>query len=799
MSSEIEDLLDSLVPGAGSPVGRSDGDGPGLPAGLGLEVRGLLGRGSSGWVYRAWDPVLGREVAVKVAAAEGGASTRQAVLAEAQQTATLTHPAVLPVHRVVVEGGLLCVLYRLAPAEVLTELLADWRADPEDAWSQSRRLVLLRTVVDAVAAAHAESRVHGDLKPDNIVLGEHDEPYVLDWSGLLWTEGSFSGTASHAAPEQLQGGEAIEASDVYSAAVLVWEVLTLRSFRRRQRREELGAFLARARQLPLPDLQLVGDPALAGVLQLCLASDPRVRPVIGELLAVLDGVITGRTIKLRQREEADALLAEAREFLVRFYEEEPRLTDERRVVEVHRARIPAHAPLSDKDALWRAEDRAEQIVREQGRRWLESYERAVAAIALVPDDEDAHRLLADLWWERLIFAENRGYEVEALLCLHNLARHDRGKYASRLQDLAKVSLSVDALEGTVTLHMLVVDGRRLVPRHGVCHGLPLREHHLSVGSWLAEVRAPGRHPVRVPLAPVRGGHERSMVRMPMADDVLPGWVFVPGGPFRMGSDLAAHEAVAGCTPWVDDLLVAELPVTSGDYLVFLAEQPEQDLDALVPSQRGPWGEEIRWPRDHGGVRLPDGWTPQHPVVGIDFAAALRYASWLSDRLGRTVRLPTEEEWEKAARGVDARAWPWGDVFDPGFCHMRTSLAGVPSPGPVGAFASDISVYGVRDCAGGVREWTTTTWGDGRAVVRGGSWRSDPDDCRIASRAALPREAHDPEVGVRLVMSLRTVHDRRRPSSIVAPGRAKVPTATDGSAWPAACSAWPRGRSPCSVV
>ncbi len=748
MNDDFEAFLDQMIPGAGARPGPAL-EGPGLPAGLQLEPRGLIGRGGSGWVYLAYDPVLAREVAVKVAAPQGGEATRKAVLDEARISARINHPAVVPVHRVVVDEGLLCVIFRAAPRDLLSDLLEAWRDAPDPRWPASARLALVRGVVDAVVAAHGLGLVHGDLKPDNIVVGPHREPYVLDWSGLTWSEGSFSGTATHAAPEQLRGHAATSASDVYSAAVLVWEALTLSALRRRLRREDLGAFVARAASQPLPSMADVGDPALAAVLTRALDPDPARRPASAELLAALDGVITGRADRDRRRAEADALLQGAREHLLRFYELEPRLEEERRVAEVQRAKVPAHAPVSDKQPLWSAQDRAAAMLHGQSLRWLDAFERAVQAVSLVPEDDDAHRLLADLWWERLIYAENHGYEVEVLLCLRNLAQHDRGKYASRLRDEARLTLSVDAPGATLSLARLEAVERRLAPVRAEALALPLVEHRLAVGSWLATVSAPGRATVAVPLAPGRLGHLRVEVALPQPGP--PGWVFVPAGPFRMGGDAAAHESVAACTPWVGDLWVAELPVSAGAWLGFLAEQPPADVPALTPQQAGAWGEPAAWPSGPGGVQLPPGWTPEHPVVGVTRAAAERYAAWLSVRLGRRVRLPTEEEWEKAARGVDGRLWPWGDVFDPAFCHMRSSFPGVPRPGPSGQFAADRSVYGVRDVAGGVRAWTTTTWGDGRVVVRGGCWRSDRDDCRVASRGAQPAEIGDVEVGVRLVM------------------------------------------------
>jgi serine/threonine-protein kinase len=204
----------------------------------------------------------------------------------------------------------------------------------------------------------------------------------------------------------------------------------------------------------------------------------------------------------------------------------------------------------------------------------------------------------------------------------------------------------------------------------------------------------------------------------------PEMVLIPAGKFLMGSDPSKDpDAVDDEQPqrrlYLPDYYIARAPVTNAQYLVFVQRAGHEPPD--------------RWRQ---GKPLKG--SENYPVTNISWRDAVAYCEWLAKVTGEHYHLPSEAEWEKAARGLDGQIYPWGDGWDAGRCNGFE--AGVHTKTPVGAYSPEgDSPYDCVDMAGNVWEWTSSLHRDYPYDPTDGREDLDADGIRVSRGGAYDSE------------------------------------------------------------
>ena len=200
-------------------------------------------------------------------------------------------------------------------------------------------------------------------------------------------------------------------------------------------------------------------------------------------------------------------------------------------------------------------------------------------------------------------------------------------------------------------------------------------------------------------------------------------VLVPSGPFRfrlLGNKLP-----------LDKFFIDRHPVTNEQYADFVREtqypHPPSWADGTYPEHKG-----------------------RHPVTSVNWIDARHYCKWRSSKTGREVRLPTEQEWEKAARGPHGNRYPWGNQFDPERCNVGRGPNGDTTR--VDAYPQGTSSYGCMDMCGNVWEWTDSWFSEKENIIvlKGGSYYFDEEFAPAWIRYQDPKTDRWPDLGFRCV-------------------------------------------------
>jgi serine/threonine-protein kinase len=303
----------------------------------------LLGAGGMGEVHACTDLHIGRVVARKrLHNAPDAVDSVRRFIDEARLQGRLEHPAIVPVYDLGrdAEGAPFFTMKRVC-GRTLAEVLAARSGRSEREWSTRRLLGALSTVALAIDYAHRQGVVHGDLKPQNVMLGRFGEVHVLDWGCAtevahaddtdetqrdllgfatltsLRTRGdgaSVVGTPGYLAPEQAHGVRGVPASDVYALGAMLFEIVAGEPLHRGTTRLALlVAVLERARQRPserVPGLSV--SPALEDLIERALDPEPTLRPSAREVATSIEALLDEEAAELGARRSAERHASEAK-------------------------------------------------------------------------------------------------------------------------------------------------------------------------------------------------------------------------------------------------------------------------------------------------------------------------------------------------------------------------------------------------------------------------------------------------------------------------------------------------------
>ncbi|MFT7536043.1 MAG: serine/threonine protein kinase/formylglycine-generating enzyme required for sulfatase activity, partial [Hyphomicrobiaceae bacterium] len=654
-----------------------------------------IGRGGQGVVYRATDMRIARTVAIKfLNARPENPAALDRFRREAAATAKLSHPGIAVIFDVGEIDDRPFIAMRYVEGQSLTHWIDAHKANAKVASTSATETIreavrIMQKVAEAVHAAHEGGVVHRDLKPANIMITTAGEPVVMDF-GLAHTDGDersptltiagdLIGTPAYMSPEQLRSEVGIIGAhtDVWGLGVTLFECVTFRRPFEGVTREELYRRILHT-ETAAPQLLNPAVPKdLATVIMTALHKQPHLRylsaaVLANDLTAVLEGrpVVArpvgpiARTIRWTRREPMKAslftLISAALVFAMYF------AVDARRTAAVLAAST------------------------------AEELSRAFIEYRDLTDPADVARLHHALEWQ------DRG-----------------GQYAGLLARPA-TDITIDTVPSSATIRIRDAHSGEVIELGTTPTTLPLSE-----GSYIADLTLTDHSDCHYPFVVRRPAAQREHADrlknyvVPMFETTAHGdeWVPIPAGWSLSGEPLAWRHS--------ETFFIARNEVTFGEWIEFLDSRRADDanqgrdpmLEILVPRVAS-LGEPALLEQDESGswqvaenigVKIDS----EQPVERVSRSAIDTFVGWKATQVPRRASwnysLPTEDQWERAARGADGRAYPWGNAF---VAELHGELLTPPSQSiddrEFGRrLPFDCSPWGVLHMAGSASEMTTS--------------------------------------------------------------------------------------------
>ncbi len=678
------------------------------------EIISALGRGAFATVHLAQDTVLHRKVALKI--------LHPPLLVDpdfvrrfendARAAAQLDHPHIVTVYELGQAEGRIFIAMQYLSGGSLADRLAD--VGP---LSFVDAVTAAVQIAGALDYAHALGFIHRDVKPTNVLFDARGDAVLADFGLVTAAEssviarssvGGTVGTPAYIPPELWENQPAQPATDVYALACVFYEALTGEILFKGE--SSPAVMRAHFRPPHFPGTWPQGVPqGIEGVLRRALAQAPDER-------IATPGAFAAEVQELAER-AADPLLAPYTALQAALAAE-----DWSKALQLA-AEVRAEDP-DYRDVTALAQQAAEAQAREERTQWAAQW-RTQALAAAKAGDLRAARTAAQKWAEMA----PESTEAQALLDRVNERLQSAAtKITRESSPPARGTQPSDAVEptrpdsggfpsalwgavgilalGLVVAVIALLNSLRVSPaptptytptvtRTSTCTPIP------TATATPTPIPRPSLTPTSAPILAPGATRVRERDGMTM--------VYVPAGEFEMGSTDGDDDEQPVHTVALDAFWLDQTEVTNAQFAFFLNEQGNQeeggvtwldidDSDCLI--------------EESGDTFQSQSGYADHPVIEVSWYGAEAYCEWAGGQL------PTEAEWEYAARGPEGFVYPWGNSWQPGLanCDEDDCEDGFEYMSPVGSFPAGASWVGALDMSGNVWEWVAD-WYDAEYYAR----------------------------------------------------------------------------------
>ncbi len=667
------------------------------------KITAKIGQGGMGTVYRGFDTELKRPVAIKILAEHLSSEKRfiRRFQKEAESVAKLNHPNIVHIYDIGKSGGLHYLVMEYVDGETLKCIIKDGRPLP---FREVIRIV--EQIAFALDYAHGEGIVHRDVKPGNVLIFSGNRKVKVTDFGLalaleglrLTVSGQIVGTPEYISPEQALGKNVRFPSDLYSLGVMTYEMLAGKHPFTSE--NAIGMIYKHAYESPSP---IAGLPlALQSVLMKVMAKDPSSRYVSARAFVEdLRRANAGKGRLLLSKGGIFVLLLIAVFMSVFFISRRKVELRALRLVEFDDERegkfshsektVEVQEEVKEPAPLYFQE--AEILLREG--KYTDAEKKFKSVVNENPGTGWAEIAEKELKRIQLKIKEERAEELErefnsAIKDVDTLL--DKGRYGeTRLRCNFMLEQYGSKFRDTIVKRLERIRKEE--------------SEHYARGVFYANQGKAGKA--------LEHFHVISDEMLGAKDRIMEtGLVLIPAGEF-VKRDSERNKLIV----YLEAYYIDRHEITNTRYKKFL------------PSHEFPPGCE------------------NYPVTEVSWHDACAYAGWAG------MDLPTEDEWEKAAFGVDGRKYPWGRKFS----SLRCNAGGSSGASAVGTYHSGVSPYGLYDMIGNVWEWTLNPVGIDSPwrIIMGASWNEVPVKGQLLLRASLNANTKRTNVGFRCCWRSKT--------------------------------------------